>query len=62
MTARCNYGGYCTRVTGHAGCHTADPMPTTQDWDEGAGQIAAQHRHAAEVLAYLDFPTPDIEL
>jgi hypothetical protein len=57
---RCDHGGYCTRIAGHAGCHTATPLATTQNWDESAAQIAAQHQHAAEVLAYLDFPTPEI--
>ena len=46
----CGHGGYCRRIPGHQGCHTAYPAPTTHKWD--------RRIHDAVTLLMLDWPAP----
>lgn len=57
-TDLCGHGGYCRRLTGHAGVHTARPTPVTDGWDRNREQIAQAHIDAAVTLTTLDFETP----
>lgn len=57
-TVLCQHGGYCVRIIGHAGCHTAAPSAATLDWDHNKQHIAQEHIDAAVALWMLDFPAP----
>lgn len=57
-TVLCNYGGFCVRALGHAGCHTACPSSATLDWDHDKSPIAQKHIDAAVTLWALEFETP----
>jgi hypothetical protein len=46
----CRFGGYCTRVRGHTGTHTALPFPSTKRFD--------RRIEDAVTLVMLDFPAP----
>lgn len=56
-TSRCGYGGYCIRICGHKGVHTADPSGVTLDFDEHHRNLAKEAEDAATLLM-LDMPTP----
>jgi hypothetical protein len=58
MTGVCGHGGYCQRIPGHAGVHTARPTPLANGWDRNREEIAQAHIDAAVTLLALDFPSP----
>jgi hypothetical protein len=57
-TVLCRHGGYCVRVLGHRGAHTACPSAATLDWDHDKSPIAQRHIDTAVTLLALDFPAP----
>jgi hypothetical protein len=50
MMPLCCFGGYCTRVRGHTGVHTAHLSPSTEKFD--------RRMEDAVALLMLDFPAP----